>query len=83
LQKTRKSIPKGAWKEEDSLDIMRERKAAREAAEEAMVQNDEERKALLKARKTASIFECVKDNDKDSLESELLDVENVLTCFGC
>eukprot|EP00392_Amoebophrya_sp_AT5.2_P009239 g9267.t1 len=65
------------WKEEDSLKIMEERKKAREAAEEGLVQNDEERKKLLKSRKVAKIFDWIEQGEKDMLDIELVDVENV------
>merc|ERR1712194_653187 len=64
-----------SWKEEDVVRILEERKAAREAAEEGLVKNDEERKKLLKSRKTAKLIELISEGDKDSLELECIGLE--------
>ncbi|CAD7928023.1 unnamed protein product [Amoebophrya sp. A120] len=70
-----------SWKLEDSLHIMEERKKAREAAEEGLVQNDEERKRLLKSRKTAKIFQLVEEGDVTMLDIELVDVESNISTY--
>ena len=69
------------WKEADSLKIMEERKKAREEAEEGLVKNDEERKKLMKSRKTAKIFEWIEEGEKDMMEIEITGIEQQLSSY--